>query len=47
MVQLNSEWRIEMEKVLGIGYIFFRARDPKVLAAWCRDHLGVDVVPDK
>lgn len=36
-----------MEKVLGIGDIFFRARDLKALAAWYRDHLGVDVVPDK
>ncbi len=35
-----------MEKVLGIGDVFFRARDPKALAAWYRDHLGVDIVPD-
>lgn len=35
-----------MEKVTGIGGIFFRARDPKALARWYRDHLGVDPVPE-
>jgi glyoxylase I family protein len=34
-----------MEKVAGIGGFFFRARDPQALAAWYRDHLGVDPVP--
>ena len=34
-----------MEKVTGIGGVFFRARQPKELAEWYRDHLGVDVVP--
>lgn len=34
-----------MEKVTGIGGLFFRARDPKALAAWYQDHLGVDPVP--
>ena len=32
-----------MEKVLGIGGLFFKARDPKALAAWYREHLGVPV----
>jgi predicted enzyme related to lactoylglutathione lyase len=27
--------------VTGIGGVFFRAKDPKALAAWYRDHLGV------
>lgn len=27
--------------VLGIGGLFFRARDPEALSAWYRDHLGV------
>jgi len=35
-----------MEKVTGIGGLFFRARQPKVLSEWYRNHLGVDVVPD-
>jgi glyoxylase I family protein len=30
-----------MEKVTGIGGLFFRARDPKALAAWYEQHLGV------
>ena len=34
-----------MEKVKGIGGVFFRARDPKALAAWYRDHLGVNLAP--
>jgi glyoxylase I family protein len=34
-----------MERVHGIGGVFFRARDPKALARWYEDHLGVDVTP--
>jgi predicted enzyme related to lactoylglutathione lyase len=30
-----------MEKVLGLGGVFFKARDPHALAAWYREHLGV------
>ena len=29
------------ERVTGIGGVFFRARDPKALAKWYQDHLGV------
>jgi glyoxylase I family protein len=36
-----------MEKVTGIGGLFFRAKEPKVLAKWYSDHLGVDLVPSK
>jgi predicted enzyme related to lactoylglutathione lyase len=32
-----------MEQVLGIGGVFFRARDPKKLAAWYQETLGVPV----
>ena len=32
-------------RVTGIGGIFFKARDPKALGAWYREHLGVDVTP--
>lgn len=32
-----------MERVLGVGGVFFKARDPKTLAAWYREHLGVPV----
>jgi predicted enzyme related to lactoylglutathione lyase len=34
-----------MEKVVGIGGVFFKARDPKALADWYREHLGVPVAP--
>lgn len=33
------------ERVTGIGGFFFRARDPKALAQWYQDHLGVFVTP--
>jgi predicted enzyme related to lactoylglutathione lyase len=32
-----------MERVLGLGGVFFKARDPQALAAWYRQHLGVPV----
>jgi predicted enzyme related to lactoylglutathione lyase len=32
-----------MERVTGIGGIFFKSADPKALGAWYRDHLGLDV----
>jgi predicted enzyme related to lactoylglutathione lyase len=32
-----------MKRVTGIGGIFFKARDPKALGAWYREHLGLDV----
>jgi predicted enzyme related to lactoylglutathione lyase len=32
-----------MQRVTGIGGIFFKAKDPKALQAWYRDHLGIDV----
>ncbi|MEE4193317.1 MAG: VOC family protein [Halieaceae bacterium] len=34
-----------MEKVTGIGGMFFRAKDPAALAAWYEEHLGVSRVP--
>jgi catechol 2,3-dioxygenase-like lactoylglutathione lyase family enzyme len=30
-------------KVLGLGGVFVRARDPAALGAWYREHLGFDV----
>lgn len=32
-----------MKRVTGIGGIFFKARNPAVLGAWYRKHLGIDV----
>jgi predicted enzyme related to lactoylglutathione lyase len=34
-----------MNRVTGIGGIFFKARDPKALGAWYKTHLGIDVQP--
>jgi predicted enzyme related to lactoylglutathione lyase len=31
------------QSVLGIGGVFFKARDPVALAAWYREHLGLPV----
>ena len=30
-----------MERITGIGGIFFKARDPERLSAWYREHLGI------
>ena len=35
----------EMEKVAGIGGLFFRAHDPKALANWYQQHLGIALTP--
>ena len=43
-----SERRIKditMEKVTGIGGFFFRSNDPKKLAKWYEDHLGISLTP--
>ena len=40
-VQVNTP----TERVLGIGGLFFRSRDPKKLAQWYQLHLGIDPVP--
>jgi len=34
-----------MERVTGIGGFFFRAKNPKKLAAWYEHHLGIPKVP--
>jgi predicted enzyme related to lactoylglutathione lyase len=34
-----------MEKVAGIGGLFFRARDPGALGRWYQEHLGVTLTP--
>jgi len=34
------------ESITGIGGVFFKARDPKALAAWYRENLGIPVVGD-
>ena len=34
-----------MQKVTGIGGLFFRAKNPAAIAQWYKDHLGIDLVP--
>jgi len=34
-----------MEKVTGIGGLFFRAHDPTALGRWYQQHLGVSLTP--
>jgi predicted enzyme related to lactoylglutathione lyase len=35
-----------MERVTGVGGLFFRAREPKALLDWYAEHLGVPVQDD-
>ena len=35
----------KMEKVAGIGGLFFRAHDPKALGNWYLEHLGIALTP--
>ncbi len=35
-----------MERVTGIGGLFFRSNDPKELARWYEKNLGVSLVPE-
>lgn len=37
----------KMEKVAGIGGLFFRAKDPKALGHWYEEHLGITIEPTK
>jgi len=34
-----------MERVTGIGGLFFRARDPAALSRWYQEHLGITLTP--
>jgi len=34
-----------MEKVTGIGGLFFRSRDPEALSRWYQEHLGIALIP--
>ena len=35
-----------MERVTGIGGLFFKSKDPGRVAQWYEDHLGIKRVPD-
>jgi predicted enzyme related to lactoylglutathione lyase len=34
-----------MEKVTGIGGLFFRSKDPAALGRWYQDNLGITLIP--
>jgi predicted enzyme related to lactoylglutathione lyase len=34
-----------MAKVIGIGGVFFKSKDPAALGAWYRERMGMDVEP--
>jgi len=34
-----------IEKVMGIGGLFFRAKDPAILGRWYQEHLGIALTP--
>jgi predicted enzyme related to lactoylglutathione lyase len=34
---------VAVERVTGIGGVFFKARDPKALSAWYREKLGIEL----
>jgi len=36
-----------MERALGIGGVFIRSRDPKALAEWYRNALGIEMFDDE
>jgi len=40
----NAE-EAKIEKVTGIGGLFFRAHDPKALGLWYQQHLGISLTP--
>ena len=45
---MPEPWRqsnVRMQRVTGIGGLFFRAKNPAATAQWYKEHLGVDLVP--
>lgn len=44
IAQRQDAPRLPAERVTGIGGVFFKAKDPKALATWYRDKLGVPLM---
>jgi predicted enzyme related to lactoylglutathione lyase len=40
-----SDYPSEMKKVTGIGGIFFKCKNPKMITEWYQKHLGLDTNP--
>jgi predicted enzyme related to lactoylglutathione lyase len=36
---------MHMKRVIGLGGVFFKARDPKALYDWYSKHLGIEITP--
>jgi len=45
VVREGSAAGTDLEKVTGIGGLFFRAHDPKALGLWYQQHLGISLMP--
>jgi len=46
-VPAKQEPGTDMEKVAGIGGLFFRAHDPDALGRWYLQHLGISLTPTR
>jgi hypothetical protein len=42
MLCFPALWEDAMKRVIGLGGIFFKAKDPKALYEWYRKHLGIE-----
>ena len=42
LARIPADQNERLERVSGIGGIFFKVKDPKALSAWYRQHLGID-----
>jgi predicted enzyme related to lactoylglutathione lyase len=40
---IRQQPEVSMQRVTGIGGIFFKAKDPASLGTWYKQHLGIDV----
>jgi hypothetical protein len=43
--KVETQMNLPTERVVGIGGLFFRSREPQQLAQWYQLHLGIDPVP--
>lgn len=41
VIDINAETEIEMNKVTGIGGVFFKCDDPKAMNEWYAENLGI------
>ena len=46
VTRLKHQPENRMKHVIGIGGLFFRAKDPTGLGQWYHEHLGIDPIPN-